>query len=425
LNLQVVYCTHQSADLTLREKLAFSDEDKVRAYHHLRAQFPDSEFVVLSTCNRVELYTAQESLDNVPTHQELAKFFAEFHALPVDEIFDDLLERTGPDVVRHLFSVAAGVDSMVVGEPQIVSQVRQAYATARDNRASGPMANVLFERALKVSKRIRSETRLTEGRVSIASVAVGDFGKSIFERFDNKQVLVIGAGEMAEETLRYLKDEGVRDLVVVNRNLERAQKLAETWGGSVGDFERLDDLMAAADIIVSTTGAERPIVTRERFQPLRKRADYKQVFILDLGAPRDFETGIGELDDNIFLYCIDDLEETCAQNRKIRQKEIAAAQKIIDEETDDFMHAVYHRATGPIIRNLRQKWQDVSDEELRWLFGRLDDLDERQKKTVEQWVNRLVNKLLHPPLEALKEEAREGTPHGLMDALKRLFHLRD
>ncbi len=425
LNLQVVYCSHHGTDLALREKLAFSEEDTVRAYDQLRSRFPNSEFVVLSTCNRVELYTAQESLDNVPTHQQLAGFFSEFHSIPLDDFFDILLERTGPDAVRHLFSVASGVDSMVVGEPQIVSQVREAYATARMNRASGPMANAMFERALKVGKRIRTETGLAEGRISIASVAVGDFGKSIFDRFDDKQVLVIGAGEMAAETLRYLKEEGVRNLVVANRSPDRARELAAQWGGTVADFSELDRLMADADIIVSTTGADQPIVTRDRFAAVRRQGEYKQVFILDLGAPRDFEPSVGDLDDNVFLYCIDDLEETCERNRKVRKKEIAAAQRIIDEETDEFMHAVYHRATGPIIRNLREKWHDVTEEELAWLFGRLDGLDERERKLVEQWVNRLVNKLLHPPLEALKEEARDGTPHGLMDALRRLFHLRD
>ncbi len=425
MNLQVVYCTHQSADLTIRERLAFSDEQKVRAYDHLRTEFPDSEFVVLSTCNRVELYTAQESLDNIPTHQQLADFFADFHEIPREELFNDLLERTEADAVRHLFSVAAGIDSMVLGEPQIVSQVREAYNTARDNRASGPLANALFQRALKVSKRIRTETGLAEGRISIASVAVGDFGKSIFERFDDKQVLIIGAGEMAEETLRYLQNEGVRDVVVINRNLQRAENLAQQWGGRVVPFDQLDACLAQADIVVSTTGADRPIITRERFEGIRQKGDRKEVFILDLGAPRDFESSIGDLDDNVFLYCIDDLEATCEQNRKLRKKEISAAQKIIEAETDEFMHAVYHRATGPIIRNLREKWNDVSKAELEWLFGRLSDLNEQDRKLLEQWSNRMVNKLLHPPLEALREEARNGTPHGLMDALKRLFHLGD
>lgn len=425
MNLQVVYCTHQSANLTLRERLAFSEEDQVRAYDRLRTSFPDSEFVVLSTCNRVELYTAQESPENVPTHRQLAEFFAEFHEIPVADFFDDLLERTGPDAVRHLFSVASGVESMVVGEPQIVSQIREAYALARGNRASGPLANAMFERALRVSKRIRSETALAEGRVSIASVAVGDFGKSIFDRFDDKQVLVIGAGEMAEETLRYLHDEGVRNLVVTNRSPDRARQLAGRWGGSVAPFDQLDELIAASDIIVSTTGSAHPIVTRERFSLLRQKDARKEIFILDLGAPRDFDPTISDFDDNVFLYCIDDLEATCEQNRKVRRKEIVAAQQIIEEETDEFMHAVYHRATGPIIRNLREKWNDVTDEELARLFGRLGDLDDQQRAIVEQWVNRLVNKLLHPPLEALREEARDGTPHGLMDALKRLFHLRD
>ncbi len=427
MNFQVVYCNHHTADLGLRERLAFSlGEQLNRAYEQLRDSFPKAEVVVLSTCNRVELYTAQENSDNPPTHQQLAQFFSDFHNVPLSEFSGDLLERTGPDAIRHLFMVASSVDSMVLGEPQIVNQVKEAYQLAQDNGACGPLTHAMFQGAIKVSKRVRAETRLAAGRVSIASVAVGEFGKSIFERFDDKTVLIIGAGEMAEETLRYLQDEGIGSVVVTNRSPVRAEKLAFQLKDAVAKpYEDLDRWMAEADVIVSTTGADRPIVDAARFKAVRKQYGAKPVFILDLGAPRDFDHAVGDIDDNVFLYDIDNLEATCERNRKARSKEIETALKIIDDETGCFMQEVYHRATGPIIKRLREQWHDISREEVAKLRSRLAHLEDNDLDSVERSIELIVNKLLHPPLEALRDEAREGTPHSLLDAIKRLFHLRD
>lgn len=422
--LQVVYCNHQTADLTLRERLAFPADRLAQAYGELRTRFPRAEAVVLSTCNRVEVYTAQESPEDAPSHRELAEFFAEFHDVQINEFIEDFLERTGPDAVRHLFQVASSLDSMVLGEPQIVTQVKEAYRYAREHDACGPLTHAMFQGAIRVSGRVRTETRLVEGRVSIASVAVGEFGKSIFDRFDDKLVLIIGAGEMAEETLRYLATEGVREIVIVNRSPERAEKLAAQFEGAQTEpVESLDAWLGKADVIVSTTGATQPVVSTERFRAVRKQSGRKPVFILDLGAPRDFEPGAGSIDDNVFLYDIDDLEATCERNRRARAREIDAALKIIDDETDRFMQEIYHRATGPIVKRLREEWHDVSRDELIRLRNRMAHLNEDDLDQIEQSVSRIVNKLLHPPLEALRQEARDGTPHGLLDALKRLFHL--
>lgn len=426
MQVQVTYCNHQTADLDVRERLAFSSDEQLRrAYGRLRSNFPDSELVVLSTCNRVELYTAQEVPIAEPTHEQIARFFSEFHEIPLNKFADDLLAQTGPDAVRHLFQVTSSVDSMVLGEPQIVNQVKDAYRLAQENEACGPLTHALFQAAIRVSGRVRSDTRLSEGRISIASVAVGEFGKSIFDHFGQKKVLLIGAGEMAEETLRYLTQEGVCDISVVNRRRERAEQLAAEWGATVEPYEKLDRLMAAADVIVSTTGSERSIVGVSRFSKVRQRSGKKPVFILDLGAPRDFEPAIGDIDENVFLYDIDDLEAACEKNRRMRQKEIERALVIIDDETERFMHGLYHRATGPIIKRLREEWHEIREEEVRQLFGRLEHLEEKDRAAIEKSIERIINKLLHPPLEALRHEARQGPPHGLLDAIRRLFHLSD
>lgn len=428
MNLQVVYCNHQSANLSIRERLAFAGDKLEAAYHELAGRFRSAEFVVLSTCNRVEVYSAQESPDAAPTRKQIAEFVSEFHHLPLEEFSGELLAETGPDAVRHLFRVASSLDSMVLGEPQIVNQVKEAYRIAQEHNACGPLTHAMFQGAIRVSARVRSETRLAEGRVSIASVAVSEFGRSIFDRFDDKQVLILGAGEMADETLRYLCDEGAQYVTVVNRSLERAEKLAAQFS-SVGarprSWETLDEELAKADVIVSTTGATEPVVDVKRFREARRRSGEKPVFILDLGAPRDFAPAIADLDDNVFLYDIDALEETCEQNRKSRSREIEKAQQIIDEETERFMQDVYHMATGPIVKRLREQWHDVSRDELARLRSKLSHLSPADLDAVERSMERIVNKLLHPPLEALRTEAKTGTPHGLIDALKRLFHLRD
>ena len=426
MNLQVIYCNHQTASLDIRERLAFTDEEQLAdAYTQLRDRFPNSEAVVLSTCNRVELYTAQENAAAAPTHDELAGFLSNFHGVPVEEFLGDLLQHSGAEAVGHLFRVCSSIDSMVLGEPQIVSQVKEAYRQAEANEACGPLTNALFQCAIRVSKRVRSETRLAEGRVSIASVAVGEFARGIFDRFDDKTVLVIGAGEMAEETLQYLQDDGVRDVLVVNRNPERARKLAAKWGGNGFGMERLEELLPGADVVVAATGADQPIVDVEMFARVRDGQRDRPVFVLDLGAPRDVAPEVSGLDDNVFLYDVDDLQETCERNRKSRSQEIVRALSIIENESDRFMQDVYHRATGPIVKRLREQWSDVSQKEMDRLRSKLSHLGDADIDQVEQTVNRIVNKLLHPPLEALRDEARDGTPHGLLDALSRLFHIRD
>jgi len=425
MNLQVVFCNYHTSPVAVREKLAFSSPEHLQeAYQELQQAFPHSEIVVLSTCNRVELYAAHEE-DRSPSYEELAYFFSEFHDIPVSEFQDNLLSEQGEDAVRHLFRVASSVDSMVLGESQIVNQVKDAYRIAQENNACGILTNTLFQHAIKVSSRVRSETKLSEGRVSVASVAVGDFGKSIFERFEDKTVLVIGAGEMAEETLRYLKEEGARKIIVVNRSTERAEMLAMNWGGEVSPWEHLDDVLKKADIVVSTTGATQPVITEDRYRAIRKSTGERPVFLLDLGAPRDISASVGDIDDNIFLYNIDDLEATCDLNRKSRGREVQKANQIITEETALFMQELHHRATGPVVQRLRSQWHEIREEELRRLFNKLPHLSEEDREQIQNSVGRVINKLLHPPLETLREESHSGTPEGLVTALKKLFHIQD
>ena len=284
MNLLVVYCTHQTTPLAIRERLAFASREQLAAaYTTLRQRFPETELVVLSTCNRVELYIARQSEAEPLTPSILAQFLSEFHGVPLDDFVGELRAASASEAVRHLYEVISSLDSMVLGEPQIVSQVREAYRVAEEHGACGPIMHALFQGSIRASGRVRTETRLAEGKISIASVAVGDFAKSIFDQFSDKVVLVIGAGEMAEETLRYLKDEGVKDIVVVNRSPERAQRLATEWGGRAVPWSELNTWLGLADVIVSTTGADKPIVDAELFRKVRAADPRRTTFILDLG----------------------------------------------------------------------------------------------------------------------------------------------
>jgi len=425
MKLQMVGCTHHNSSVEIREQLAFSTDQARDALVRLRSRFPDTEAVLLSTCNRVELYTAAEDDNGCPTHHDLVEFFADFHGLNAPDIFDDLFERTGEDAIRHLFMVAASLDSMVVGEAQILSQVKQAYELARAGDCAGTLTNLAFQTAIRVAKRVANETAINQKRVSIPSVAVADFASRIFERLDDKNVLVIGAGEMGEETLNYLQAEGASDVTIINRSFERAEALAERVGGNPKRWDELDDLLVQADLIVTTTGASEPVVSLERYHRIEPKREQRTLFVLDLAVPRDFENAVGDCL-NVYLYAIDDLKATCERNRRAREKEWPRAERIIEHETAKFVADLNHRATAPIIRQLREQANEIKAAEITRLLNKLgENLDESTAEEVRRSFERLVNKLLHPPLESLRDEAERGQPHGLLDALKQLFRLRD
>ena len=423
MKLHMIGCSHHNTSVQLRERIAFSPEQARSALDRLRASFPSSEAVLLSTCNRTELYTAAEDAATCPSPNQMVQFVADFHGLPPTEVAGELRERNDEDAVRHLFMTAASLDSMIVGEAQILSQVKQAYELANDGDATGPLTHATFQAAIRVAKRIANETAIHRKRVSIPSVAVAEYACQFFERFDDKQILVIGAGEMGEETLRYLINEDAKRITIVNRHLERAQDLAMRTRGEARPWDELTEMLVKADLVVSTTGATEPIVTAEMFGEIASKRYQKPLFILDLAVPRDFEPAVGD-SLGVYLYSVDDLSKVCAENRKAREKEWPKAARIIDDETNRFMREWYHRSTGPWIRRLRSQADAVKQTELERLLNKCE-LNDEQRGEVERALDRVVNKLLHPPLESLRDEAKDGVPHGLIDALKRLFKLSD
>ncbi len=423
MNFQVVGWSHHQTPLQLRERLAYSPVQAARSLEIFRARFPNQEAVLLSTCNRVELYTASQGSPPVSA-EELRLFLLADRQVPVNELLATSYHYMQHEAIKHLFMVAASLDSMVVGEPQILAQVKQAYQLANEMTTTGPVTHTAFQAALRVARRIATETAIHQRRVSIPSVAVADFARQIFERFDDKNTLVVGAGEMAEETLRYLDEFGVRHITVVNRHYDRAVELAQRWLGRPQPWEKLAEAILEADLVISTTSAEEPIITVDEFMRLERLRTPKPLFILDLAVPRNFDPAIGRRP-GVYLYSIEDLNEACERNRKARDRELPIALKIIEAETTQFFADHFLRQTGPVIQRLRSEWEQLKQEELERLFNKLSSLDQSARDEIQKSFDRLVNKLLHPPLESLRNESRKGFPATLLDALVKLFQLKD
>lgn len=425
MKLQMIGCSHHDAAVEFREKISFTPEEAGNALSLFRQQFPSSEIVLLSTCNRVELYTTSDS-EAVVDKNSVATFLAQQQGLSVDEVIDQMIYRSGNEAVEHLFTVSSSLDSMVVGEAQILSQVKQAYDLACNCDSVGPLTHGVFQAANRAAKRVQQETEIHRRRVSVPSVAVGEVATEIFDHLGDKRIVLCGAGEMGQETLRYLKQAGATNITVINRNYERAVRVAEIFDAKTDLWDSLDRQMMDADLVIGTTSATVPILELETFLPVHSRRGHRLLLILDLAVPRDFDPRIGELA-NVYLYGIDDLRSACERNQREREKEWPKAKSIIAEETAKFMQALNHRATGPVIQRLREQAHELKQDELTRLKNKLqlDAQDAATYKEIEKSFDRLINKLLHPPLTSVRDDAAEGHSKGLLEALRHLFNLGD
>ncbi len=414
---------HTTAPLAVREKLAFNAEQRAAALDALRRRFNHCEAVLLSTCNRVELYVAGES-HGKPRAHEVLEFFAGLRSLDPNLLKSHLYEKTNRDVVTHLFSVACSLDSMVLGETQILGQVREAYEAARNLGTAGTMLHPLFQRAAAVSKKVMAETSLAEGRLSVASIAV-EYARRIFDVFTDKTVLSIGAGKMASLVLANLAALSPGSLIVCNRDITKAQQLAEKFSGRVAPFESLADQLAAADIVVSSTGALEPIITRKVFEAVMKRRHHKPVFLIDIAVPRDVESAVGELE-NVYLYNMDDLQQVVAATRGQRQGSIEAAGKIVADQVEEFIQWHRTRQLGPVIDQLYRRSHAVAQEELTRALQKLPNISPSEKQHLEDLTRRIVNKLLHDPVQMLRDTQSTHQPtERYVHAMEKLFKLEE
>jgi glutamyl-tRNA reductase len=428
MNLTLVGCSFRTTDVALRERLAFDQARLTRALEELNVRY-GCEAVILSTCNRVELYLGRTAGPNrtllVPDADLIAEFLGEMHQLGANTIRPHLYEQRDQLVVRHLFRVAASLDSMIVGEGQIAGQVKQAYELAQDRSTAGPLLHALFQHAHHVAKRVRTETGIARGHVSVSSVAV-DYVRQVFAHFGDKKILVIGAGKMGELTLRHLKELKPRLIYVTNRSPEKALAVAAGCGGEAVPWDRLDETLVRADIVLSTTGAPEPIVTLERYEKIAARRNRGPLVILDIAVPRDFDPRIHD-GDRTCLFNIDDLTRIREQTLRERQKEIAPAEEIVGQETQKFLKAWARRKHGPVIARLNEEVEAKRQAIVRQLMNRLNGkLSEGDRAEIEGAFRLFQSKVLHGPISALTEEpGEEPSGHTLLDALRKLFRLQD
>lgn len=418
--------SHHQTPVEIRERLAFSPAQVVEALKRFRSQFPEAESVLLSTCNRVELYCAADKTELMPDTDRLGMFLADFHNYPYANVQQQLTALQGEESLRHLFMVAASLDSMVVGEAQILAQVKDAYQVACDADLASRLMHQAFQRATVVARRVANETEVHKRRISIPSVAVSEIATEFFERFDDKRILLIGAGEMGTETLQYLVGEGAKNITVVNRSPQRAEELANQFDAQVLDWDQRYEQAVVSDLIVSTTGAQEPVIEAQQFKDVRARHGSRASLILDLAVPRDFDSEIDDIAD-VYLFSLDDLQQVCERNKEARKQQWPQACEIVEQETQRFLSDIRHRGSGSTIKQLREQADRVKQDELQRLISKLQErgADESLQKDVEIAFDRLVNKLLHPPLKSLRENADSSHHATLLESLRRLFQLKE
>ena len=411
----VVGLNHKIADVDVREKLAFNGPKLVEGLIKFKELPEVQEAIILSTCNRVELYA---NVNDAKRASESTKtFLSEFHNLNRGSLDNALYIYDDINAIRHIFRVASSLDSMVVGEPQILGQLKDAFELALTKKTTGILLNKLMKKAISVAKRVRTETRIAENAVSISFAAV-ELAKKIFTDLSRRVFMLLGAGEMAELAARHLIGSGVKEVLVSNRTYERACELASEFNGRPVKFDDFIQEMVRTDIIICSTGAPHYILIKSQMQKVMKERKQRQVFIIDISVPRNIDPEINGLD-NVYLYNVDDLQGVVDANMFERQKEAEKAEKIIEEELETFLRWQSSLDSVPTIVALREKAEEIKKEELDKLFHKIQGIGEKEKEAIEYMATALMNKLIHPPTAALKEDSENKD--ALVAAIRRLY----
>ena len=419
MRLFAISVSHRTAPVELRETVDFARRGLPVAIEALRDRHLAHEAVVLSTCNRAEIYGSAES---DAAAESCGRFIGEFHGVAWDMLAPHLVIYRGPDAADHLFRVAAGLDSLVVGEPQILGQVKEAFSAASDLKATGALTHRLFTTAFSVGKRVRSETGLGEGAVSVSYAAIA-LAKKIFGRLTGLNVLILGAGEMATLTATHLRAQHVGSLTIASRTLASAEAVARELQGQAVPWSALPQALSAADIVVSATGSPEPVLTRTGVEDAMRPRRGRPLFVIDIAVPRDVAPEVGRLD-QVFLYNIDDLQTIVKENLARRTTEVERAESIVREEVDRFRAWMQSRDVVPTVVALRQRFETIRKSELQRLEPKLAALPPDARARVDEITRLLVEKLLIAPTEQLKSADDEATALAYADALNRLFKLQ-
>lgn len=419
MNIIVVGLSHKTASVDIREKVAFAPTSMEKPLHTLLA-IPDiTEAIIVSTCNRVEIYATTH--DIAGGIARIKRFLADYHNISLDTLEPHLYSHHGEAAIRHVFRVASSLDSMVVGEPQILGQIKTAYGYAAEFKSSGIILNRFLHKAFSVAKRVRTETRIASSAVSVAFAAV-ELSRKIFDDLSDKTVMLIGAGEMCELAAKHFLNNGVRGVMVTNRTFERAEKLADEFGGKAVKFDDLFDYLHKADIILSSTGAPHCIIGPKDLEEVMRRRKHRPMFFIDIAVPRDIDPKVNDVE-NVYLYTVDDLQEVVTANLQQRAEEAKKAEDIVTQEIGQFFKWTSSLEVTPTIVALRAKFDEIRKAELDKTLANWKDLPPDGQKRLDALTNAIMNKLLHPPTSLLKKGDQGGRTDLYVDSLRALFDL--
>ena len=421
VNLILVGVNHKTTPVEIREKLAFTKGKIEESVNHL-FNFPDIiEHTILSTCNRVEIYARANCQDSAI--KSIKEFICNFHGLSLVELEDHFYSYRNKEAVEHLFRVSSSLDSMILGEAQILGQVKDAYSLAKDLRSTGLVLNQLFEKAFSIAKKVREETGIAERSVSISSAAV-ELAQKIFDDLENRTVMLVGTGEMAELAAKHLISYGVKTVYVASRTYDRAVNLARTLNGSALDFEAFKNELHRADIVITSTSAPNFIIKKEMVEKAIHERKNKPIFFIDIAVPRDIEPDVNDLE-NIYLYDIDDLHVVVSANMKEREKEADNAMNFISQEVTKFNNWVGTLDAVPTIVEIRKKAENIRNQEIEKTLKKISHLSEDDKQLLRQMSSSMINKILHKPTIKLKQKTQSEDGHVYLKAIRHLFHLDD
>ncbi len=411
---------HRTAPVELRERAAFSPEKAGRAAAELRERGVLAETLVLSTCNRSEVYgVPQESA--AETIPQLERYFASLHELDLAVLGASLYYHRDHGVVRHVFRVAAGLDSMLLGEAEILGQVRDAYQAAYALGATGPVLNRMFQAALEVGKRVRTETEIGTRPVSVAFAGV-KLAEQIFGKLSKHCALILGAGTVSEQVVEHLRDRGIARLLVANRSQDRARELSDRWKAELVEWEEIESALAAPDMVVSSVGAEQPVMSREMVERAMEARGNRALFLIDLGVPRNVAAEVGKLY-NVYLYNVDNLTEIVEGNKRTRAGEIPRVEAIIEEHVLKFQAWQTGVEVTAVLRDLRAKLAQGRETFLRERFGGTEGLTQGEKERMAELAKEMLERLVIAPFEHVRNERDLRKRIADLDAVRRMFGL--
>ena len=421
MHIIVVGLNHKTAPVELRERLHFPLETIEEPLKRVTSLPQISEALILSTCNRVEIVAVTKDIREGT--EEIRNFLSSYHGIPMSQLDSCLYSYNSYDAIKHIFQVASGLDSMVVGEPQILGQLKDAYSLANKYKTSDVILHRFLHRAFSVAKKVRTETKIATSAVSISYAAV-ELAKKIFDTLKNKVVMLIGAGEMSELAARHLLNHGVKEILIANRTYSRAVKLAEELGGRPAVFEDITLFLDQADIVISSTGSAHYIIRSDDVVRVIKIRKYKPMFFIDIAVPRDIDPKINDIS-NVYLYDIDDLEGVVGSNIKMRGEEAKKAERIIEKEIEQFNKWLGTLSAVPTVISLRERFEEIRKKEVEKAISSLNGSSEIDAKVLDALTTSIINKILHYPVTQLKtlDNTREG--NYFVDAVRKLFDLEE